>query len=331
MAEDYDFLFAKSKLPFDTIDLGIGENFILQKAVVEAYDLKNISFDLPHIFEYAPPNGYGPLVEKLESMYGGKIVVTQSAKHALSCCFYALKASGRNKIHFKSPYWPSIPALITREGLDYSHLIDDCDSELVVSPNNPDGHSSFISSIENVPVIHDAAYYTHSYLSDQYGLSSFGDMQIFSVAKMYGLSGIRLGFILVNNDKYYDYLTKFVEATTAGVSTASQRILLKILDQEEKDPQIRVEYENSVRAQLHENRNYLLLNLDERKFEISTHDKQFQKGMFAWIKSKYQDFSSVGVNIMGGKAFGDPDYIRINLAVQQNKIISAVRKMNYIK
>src|ERR1700748_3612025 len=132
MSEDYDFLFAKSKLDSSVIDLSIGENNILREAVVEAYGLHNLDLSkLPHIFEYAPPYGYDLLVEELEDIYPGKVVIFQSAKHALAGSFYAMKAIGKKKIHIKSPFFASIPSLITRENLTYSHDPKDCDSQLL--------------------------------------------------------------------------------------------------------------------------------------------------------------------------------------------------------
>jgi len=324
MPEDFDYLFAKSQLSKSTIDLGIGENHILRELVIEAYKLKTISFEnFPNIFEYAPPQGYGPLVEKLESIYKAKVVVFSGAKSALSGAFYAMKATGKNKIHFRKPYWPSIPSLITRENLGYSFIEDECDCSLIVSPNNPDGYMNLNSSISG-PIIHDAAYYTHSYLPKNIELKPFGDIQIFSVAKMYGISGARLGFAVCHNEEYYSYLMKFVEATTAGVSTPSQRILMHILDQEINNPEIRIKYENYVYDMISINRNYLYDNLSLNKNNIINY------GMFAWVPSKIQNFNNVNVNIMGGIPFGVDNFIRINLAVRFEKIVKAVENMNII-
>lgn len=327
MTQDYDFLFAKSKLPKDTIDLGIGESHLLREAVLNAYDLKHISFNSPNIFEYAPPYGYDPLVEMLESIYGGKIIITTGAKNALSGAFYAMKKDNREGIYYTTPYWSSIPSLISREGLNRSILRSDAGCVLTVAPNNPSGEFDLTTNIEQLPIIHDAAYYTHSYLPKEIELKKFGDIQIFSVAKMYGLSGLRLGIIRVNNEKYYDSLVKFVEATTAGVSTASQNILMKIVELEEGNPSIREDYEEYIHTAITNNRKYVISNLDPDYFAI---DNTYQEniGMFAWIKSKIKDFSSAGVNVMPGDCFGDPNFFRMNLSVSLDKIIKAVNKMN---
>lgn len=330
MTKDYDFLFAKSKLSKDVINLGIGENNILREAVIETYGLNNLNLTkFSNIFEYAPPYGYDALVEELEDLYPGKVVIFQSAKHALSGAFHTLKAVGKNKIHLQNPYWASFPSLITREGLEYSHDYTGCDSQLLVSPNNPDG--TFISDImPGIPSIHDAAYYTHSYISRDFYLKTLGNIQIFSVAKMYGLSGIRLGFAVVNDCSeqgriYYDHLVKFVEATTAGVSTMSQAVLLHILNQRYTKSKEIIEYEDYVRKHLNHNRLYCMENLNNNKFEIGSTD---QIGMFLWLKSEKENFLDVGVNLMPGKAFGKEGHVRMNLAVTTDKIIKAVEKMN---
>lgn len=327
MIQDFDFLFAKSKLDSSVIDLSIGENNILREAVVEAYGLKNLSLEnLPHIFEYAPPYGYEQLVEELEDTYKSKIIITTGAKMGLAGCFYAMKMSGYNKIHLKTPFWPSLPSLITREGLEYSHFIDECDCSLIVAPNNPNGEVDFNQLVDG-PVIHDGAYYTKSYIQNIDVGKTFGSLQIYSMAKMYGISGARIGWICCHDMKYYNYLTKFVESITAGTSTISQALLLFLLNKEKENPNIRTECENYVFNYLENNRKYLFENLDRNRFEFPS-SWQLQSGMFAWIKSEIQDFNSVGVNIMPGKPFGNSEYIRINLAVKYEILTQAIDKIN---
>jgi len=327
MTEDFDFLFAKSKLPSGIINLGIGENNILREAVVEAYNLKNLSLEnLPHIFEYAPPYGYEPLIKILEQIYGGKIIVGSGAKHCLSAAFYAMNAVGKNKIHVVRPFWASIPSLVAREGLEYSESINDCDCQLIVAPGNPDG-SFNLSTIANVPVIHDAAYYTGSYVPKEIYLKQIGDIQIYSMSKMFGLSGARIGWVHTYNEEYYTHMTKFIEATTAGISTISQSLLLDILNKDCNNPELRISYEDYVFKYLNINRKYLLENLNTNKFTII--DKN-QYGMFAWLKSDVSNFTESGVNVMPGEPFGKPGYIRMNLAVSMELIIKAVNKMNKI-
>lgn len=329
MTQDFDYLFAKSKLPEGIINLGIGENHILREAVLEAYNLKNVSFEnLPNIWEYAPPYGYEPLVERLEAIYDSKVVVTCGAKHALSAAFYAMYQTGKVNIKYQVPYWPSIPSLIARENLKTTAVRELIDFELIVAPGNPTGFSLHRHYIEK-PVIHDAAYYTHSYLPQDYKLEKFGDLQIYSMAKMFGLSGCRIGWIVVNNPEYYDHLMKFVEATTAGISTPSQRVLMHVLDWDANNPELRKEYEKYVYTAISNNRKYLYENLNKKYFRFYTDCKDIvNTGMFAWVESKIQDFNLAGVNVMGGAAFGDPEFIRINLAISLDKIVKAVNKMN---
>jgi aspartate/methionine/tyrosine aminotransferase len=340
MAEDYDFLFAKSKLPSGFVDLSIGENHLLRKAVIETYDLKSLDLsNLPNIFEYASPYGYDPLIEELEDIYPGKVVIGSGAKHLLSAAFYAMRVTGRNKIHIQKPWWSSIPSLISRENLQYSEFINGCDAQLIVAPNNPNGsfnnnpngNFNLIGFGDDIPVIHDGAYYTHSYLSRDIYLNTVGDIQIFSVSKMYGLSGTRLGIGVCHNPIYYEHMTKFIEATTAGISTMSQAVLLHIVSQRYKKASDIIEYEDYVRHYLSNNRKYLLNHLNPKIFGVDSEDQKHQIGMFAWVKSETQDFTSVGVNVIGGVPFGDPSKIRINLAVEFKDIVKAVNRMNSIK
>lgn len=339
-----DFLMAKAHLPAGTIDLGIGEPHLLREAVIKGFKLSSISFgDLPHILEYAPPNGYGPLVSMLESRYDARVVVTTGAKQGLLASFHALKALGKKSISFRKPYWSSIPHIASRIGLDSNPVVDhhydgDSDSCLLVMPNNPDSDcmnyqvaKSFCDGLsdDGVGVIHDGAYYTHAYLPDDYELGPLGDMQVFSASKMYGLSGLRLGWVVCHNDAYYEHLARYVEATTSGVSTIGQVVLMNLMSKN-NDPDITRQIESSTRAKLYDAKVTVASGLDPELFEIVS--KPTDPGMFAWLRTKVGiDTMSVGVNTMPGEAFGEPGMIRLSLSVEPEKLQEAIRRLNLMK
>lgn len=321
-----DFLMARTRLPADVVDLGVGEPHFLREEVVKAHRLETFDFVAPHIWEYAPPYGYPPLVELLESLYGTKVVVTIGAKHGIFAALHAFHEKGIRTISYRSPYWASFPHMMERAGLQHKGL--EAESHLVVLPNNPDGAilspelaKKFCSRFQ--PCIHDAAYYTRSYLPEEYPLVPLGDMQVFSASKMFGLSGLRLGWVVCHNPEFYPALLGYVEATTAGVSTASQRILLSLLEAEALRPEIQTDYSTVMRNHLswgHQK----LKEVNPEVFEVRS-----TLGMFGWCrKGPKWDPNRQKVNVMDGEAFGDPSSIRLNLAVSKDQLEEAVRRFN---
>jgi aspartate/methionine/tyrosine aminotransferase len=323
-----DVLMARTRLPAGHLDLGIGEPHVLRDLVVKAFDLGSFSFNnLPKIWEYAPPNGYGPLVKLLEEAYQAPVVVTAGAKHGIFATLHAVREHGAKSVAYRKPYWSSFPYMMERAGLRSVTSSLRADAHLLVMPNNPDGHvydpevaQAYCNGL--IPVIHDAAYYTPSYM-EAAELQPLGDMQVFSVSKMYGLSGLRLGWVVCRNPAYYSQLTSFVEATTAGISTASQRILMHLIEVERADPSIRHRYATEMRKHLV----WAHQKLNDLDPEVLIPERNL--GMFGWCR-KGPRFNALKarVNVMDGAAFGDSEKVRLNLAVSRSTLTAAVKRFN---
>jgi len=324
-----DVLMARTHLPADHIDLGIGEPHQLRELVLQTFDLDELSFEsLPKIWEYAPPNGYGPLVKLLEERHQAPVVMTVGAKHGIFAALHAVRQHGARSVAYRKPYWASFPFMMARAGLKSVTDGTKADANLLVMPNNPDGFvlseakaATFCKDV--VPIIHDAAYYTESYLPDDYRLTALGDIQVFSASKMYGLSGLRLGWVVCHNPVYYDDLTSFVEATTAGISTASQRVLLAIVEAEKRNPELRKAFSREM---------YHHLAWAHEKLRDLNPDVLIPKpsvGMFGWCqKGPRFDAKRVKVNVMDGAPFGDPQMVRLSLAVTRNELTKAIDRLN---
>lgn len=333
---------AKSRLLPGFIDLGIGEPHVLREEALRHYDLTSVPFTgLRSVWEYAPPFGYEPLVRRLEEEHGTRVVVTVGAKQGLAAAMHALSRRGHRSIGLGVPYWASLPSIARSVGLDpiaTSHSSpSDADSFLMVSPNNPDGgfldYSRSVDLCERlsglgIPVVHDAAYYNHAHLPKSAVLGPLGDMQVFSCSKSLGLSGLRLGYVVCHDRSYYDDVAGYVESTTAGVSTASQRILLRVLEAEEVKPWLRVRFHDSVRSRLEMARELVAeaLRPDVVRF---VRDPRDAPGMFAWgALADGVSPESAGVNVMHGSHFGSPGMVRINLAVPLPELAEAVLRLN---
>ena len=197
-------LLAKPKLQDGWCDLSVGEATIIRRSLFGHFpdlcspNILMINQELTvNDLQYQPPAGYNPLIDLLEEKHNAPVVITNGAKQALGSVFYALKKRGTDLLWMRSPYWALIPPLAHIHGLEcvFSELIPSVyssplDSYLCIAPNNPNNYCEPYDTLvemaasfkkANMPFIHDAAYFTPSYLPEDYTLGPVGDVQIFSV------------------------------------------------------------------------------------------------------------------------------------------------------
>ena len=246
-------LLSKPKLPEGWLDVSVGEPHVVREILLKHFSMDSYPQDHPtHVWEYPDPKGYQPLVSLLEEKHGHPVIITNGAKQALGACFYALKKMGKQTLGMLEPYWALIPPLVEMHGLTPAlgkHPYN-VDSFLVLAPNNPDGQFPYLECLEevcqnkNVPLIHDAAYYTHVYLPTSVELKVYGDAQIFSISKMFGLSGLRLGYVVCPNPEFYRLIQEYMEAMTVGVSITSQIFLADLLQRMIKNPDALTQFED---------------------------------------------------------------------------------------
>ena len=326
------------------IDLRVGEARVIRDITCKLFDLDQITAQSAlSDWEYHS-NGYRPLVQCLEQKHEAPIIITNGANHALHACMYALRALHCQNMGIRIPYWSRIPEIARLIGINYTPfqgaLVSSADlgidSLLLTLPNNPDG---FIPSSEilhnglealrnaKIPVIHDAVYYTRSYLPVDYPILSIGDAQIFSASKSYGLSSLRVGYIVVYNKELLKPLQEFVEISTVGVSILSQKLFLHILTREMQLPFLRDNFVKSTREELNRTKN-IFKKADSNKVELPV-DFDKSGGMFAWVKPKKIDlFEKIKVDVLHGNMFGMPGYVRINLAAGADLITEVVKRIN---
>lgn len=322
------------------IDLGYGEPVVIQKILHRYLNKAMRTLPLPSAAEllnsqYQPPKGMLALVDFLEEKYKAKVVVTNGAKQGIAAVMYALNKKGHTACTMHKPYWTSTPNLITGQGLQVKFVSDEDSASnafLLTCPNNPDGKDfsqaelksiSDDAKAEGVTLIHDAAYYTPIYTENPE--LPIGDVQIYSFAKMYGLSGLRIGYVVCRDESFVPFVTEFVEKSCSGVSTASQQIALSIETHFDRYPADYAAFTAECRASIAESSAHLK-NLNPEVLEV-----QWPKGgsMFGWAKvgPKF-NAAAVKVNMIDGSMFGQPGYVRFNLAVDPDLIKTAVERLN---
>lgn len=337
-----DLLLAKPKLPPDFIDVSVGEPYAIKEALSQYVELDKGYFIPDSLsWEYPEPKGYKPLVQLLEDKYQAPIIITNGAKQALGATFYALKRMGYGNFGMKLPYWCLIPPLGTAHGLAASFYDPNPSVEmpyLMLAPNNPDGQCQSLEVLREyagayqdakLPFVHDAAYFTHTYLSPDYELGPVGDAQIFSASKMFGLSGLRLGWVVCYNESLAPLIQSYMEMMTVGVSSISQQFLYNLLSWEKTSPDTFKLFEADGRKELFKSKK-LLKAVPSEILEVPDNVEDIP-GMFGWFKvGPKANFQKAKVNVIDGALFGKPGYVRMNLALGTEKMAKVVARLSYL-
>ena len=328
-------LLTKTNMQEGFIDAAIGEAFVVNAALQETFNLNYSSLISNSIYEYQSPAGYQPLVDYLENKHRAKVIITAGAKQACSAVFSLLKRKYIDTVNLPAPYWSAFIPLLELFGLrrnikDFKSL----QSYLLVSPNNPDNR--VISEVDlahikrscqqyNAPLIHDGAYFSDTYLPKDFNFAPIGDIQIFSLSKTYGISGLRVGYIVCHNENYYEDILHYIENTTVGVSTLSQVFALNVLQQDVSAKHL--EFINLVNQYLSSNR-VLIRTIDSSILDVSQINNQ---GIFLWTKADKNIFDDNKIVVGDGAAFGQPGFIRMNIALPTSQIKDIVNRLNSSK
>ncbi|XP_044511753.1 tryptophan aminotransferase-related protein 4-like [Mangifera indica] len=100
--------------------------------------------------------------------------------------------------------------------------------EFVTAPNNPDGKmNKAVLQGPNVKQIYDHAYYWPHFTP--ISAPADGDVMIFTLSKMTGHAGSRLGWALIKEENVYERMTTYMSFNTMGVSRDSQLRALKLV------------------------------------------------------------------------------------------------------
>ncbi len=351
-----DLLLAKAHPDEGFLDLSIGEAHITRNNLFSYFPSLNdptilsLGHDLSlHDFEYLPPAGLKELVKLLEDKHQAPCVVFNGAKQALGASFYALKKRGISDLYMQPIHWALLPPMATYHGLDVRyaepnkwHRFDSDEfrtAYLLVAPNNPNGECPSPQELKEweqhyqerkMPLIFDGAYYTHSYLPSSYQLhKNIGSLQIYSFSKALGLSSIRGGYCVVNdNDFYYDMIA-YQEMMTVGVSVFTQKYLYNILKKLQQHPKAAQQFEeanfNDLRAA-----KKMLKEVPKSILEVPENIEE-SNGMFAFCKvNNIEAFNRAKIYVVSGKPFGDNTKIRINLGVEPEILKECVKRLQEV-
>ncbi len=206
-------------------NMSVGEPFFLQQNTY----FNEKPFISTSDMTYPPLGGKQELVDlvkRTNTLAREFVIITNGAKQALLAALYAYKVVFKKNTYLPmhKPYWLSYPTLLEMSGyIEETNIVNtDRAIHICTSPNNPDG----IESFDNCD-IWDAAYYSNVYGATY--TPRHWVISVWSAAKMYGLSGARIGYATTSHMALARAMAEYVEKTTSGVSTDSQDRLIKVL------------------------------------------------------------------------------------------------------
>jgi aspartate/methionine/tyrosine aminotransferase len=333
-----DILLAKPTLAEGFVDASVGEPYIIRDNLADIVALDQLGQCGRNYFEYQKPNGLPTLVKILEDKHQAPVVITNGAKQSIGALFYACKKLNKSRIGLRNPYWGLFKPLIEMHGLTQVEHIDDSDAYLLVHPNNPDGFMYDEHTLEyytnlckeaKKPLIHDGAYYSHVYIPYGIELKPIGDVQVFTFSKLFGLSGLRIGYSVFHNMELYKYVLEYMEHMTVGVSTVSQLFALDLVSTMKNNPTHLKEFESKSYRQLQENKQ-LASQINPKILDVSGITSNH--GMFLWAPCyDFEAFKKAKINVIEGTPFGKPGYVRMNLAFNSNVMSDLVERLNKVK
>lgn len=298
----------------DGFNLAIGEPVVIQEKLVPFISPIQVRGPL----FYPCLGGEKELLSILQQAYpDSHVVITTGAKQAIEAAFFAFKTvEGKEGVSHTPPYWPSYPTLSKNQGLKFSNTPQENYIRVITSPNNPDGQEN-LSQAD----IHDAVYDSEVYGSSNH--LNFAKVKIFSAAKMYGLSGLRVGWAVTENAKLAEAMAYYVEITTSGVAVSSQRILATVI---EKMPSLYSFVFPQARADILMNGS-LFNRYIARYCDCIDGVPETGRGMFAWFKVKEpenfrQALKDSRVFVVTGEACGASEDGWFRMSMGQNRDVT---------
>ena len=309
-------------LPPGWVDLGIGEARIVRRALERTLGVDFLLRSEDSELDYQPVRGNAALLKEAEHLHKAPCVATVGAKQAVFAALTVAKNRGYVRLGMRAPAWP--PLVHAARSLNMDVVLcdpgayDEYDCYLLVSPNNPDGFEYPLASILTLDqqlraagkfFIHDAAYACEPYTSTP--LFTVGDVQVVSVSKRFGLSGLRVGWAVARDELVVHELQDVVETISAGVCGTAQGAVAKLLKRLRVNPALTALYTAECRSSID------LAREAAKGFNsvvLATDPSQVMNGAFAWCKKGPRfDAEALKVKLVDGELYGCPGFARVNL------------------
>lgn len=325
------------------VNLAVGEPYFLHRhlkgLIIEPRRARSMAL-------YPPYCGVQELLEVLQTIYvptfGQHVVVTNGAKQAILAALYASRqtapfGSQPTGVYHRAPHWPTYPTMASLSGLHFvSDVVPDPTHYVTIasSPNNPDGWSFSDAALCNRCDIWDAAYAHHVYGWN--GAIPQCRASVWSAAKLLGLSGYRVGWLVTSDKSFADAAADYVEKTTSGVNVHAQLKVAATLRWMQGNPLETARAYKAAREDLLKNGRIFqgyIGSACEKMDGLPANGC----GMFAWFRVRdalrfENALGAAGVVAVRGAACGVPagvgsDWYRMSLGVDPEVLEPALQKL----
>jgi aspartate/methionine/tyrosine aminotransferase len=310
-------------------NLALGEPFFLSDTLDWTHNLK-----VNGPFYYPLFSGNKDLLEELNLIHPNKhIVITNGAKQAIAASLYAFKeVNGYTSAYVPAPHWVSYPTMLKSAGFMHEAVNEKRHTSRLLTIdtalNNPDGRIA----TDEVDLL-DCAY-AHEVYGYDASVMPKHRASIWSAAKLYGLSGLRIGYAVFEDTILAQKAALFVEITTSGVSAVSQQYMAKVLKHSRQYPE--------EMAQLYKDaRKILMWNSEAFNEYIAPYcailrgSSADNRGMFAYFKArdiKHFDkaLKTAKVMIVNGSACGEKEdgWYRMSLGHRYKTTLEALKALS---
>lgn len=323
-------------LPPGWLDLGIGEARLVRRALERTLGVDFLLRSDDSELDYQPVQGNASLLDEAERLHRAPCVATVGAKQGVYAALTVAKQRGCRRVGMRDPAWPPLVHAAQQIGLEVvlcEPTAGRFDCFLLVSPNNPDGRIHTPDELETIEaylradgkfLIHDAAYackpYTHA------PLAPVGDVQLVSVSKRFGLSGLRVGWAVARDEDVVSELQDAVETMSAGVCGTAQGAVAKLLRRLRLNPRLTALYEEECAVDYALSRKAsLAFNPDVLRVD------GLPSGAFAWcVKGSKYNPEKLKAKLVDGAAYGHPTHVRVNLVGDVEDVRELARRTHEI-
>lgn len=313
-------------------NLAIGEPWFLHDELIWAQG-QSTDGD----YSYPRTTGQPELLRELQLLYAGTpfggpdkhVVVANGAKQALSAAIFALHREGADTFWHRVPYWPSFPTLVKLQGLDWGkpgHRY----RTIETWPNNPSGEALIVTAPGRVVGMADSCdIWDAAYAHSVYGWSGEAPdhkIMVAGAAKLLGLSGLRVGWLVTSDKAVAEAASYYIEVTTSGVSVTAQRQVAAALHFARQHPEMAEYSYAQARGHMLGNAGTFNMILDHRIEPGTLAGVPYDgTGMFAWFRAKEPTkfkaaLNAAGVRFVSGEAFGmtEEGWYRVSMGHRQD-------------
>lgn len=257
------------------------------------------------------------------------IVITNGATQAILAAMYAFRERGKKNMWSKSPYWFRFPQLAALISCKWGTEVNPGNVQVIARPNNPDNQVPILTKRMQGNTITDCCYNWPQYVANPGKIDQV--VAIFSLAKMTGHAGSRIGWAIVRDEAIAKLMASFVEQNTGGISLEAQERAALVLSYEITNFQRGVSNVFSWGAKTLNDRWDSLMAICPPEIEIIN---RTERGMFAWCKlikggnaASYMN-GRYDVAVLSGKLSGSTqDFFRVNVGCTDEEFHDFVHRL----